>query len=823
MLVIGIIPFAVQATDVAYCTYKTIDCNKLQVGTGTTAKVYNCDLGECIGIVTKGSSEVISCIEPAASKNAYADVFINSYSPICALTTCANGKTDGNTYCNGNQVLQCSIDQLTCTEKSPSPLVKTCSSPTTCSQLTTAKADCVCPTNQCNADICIGGNSVQKCLTDANGCKYLDTSATGTTNCALSGKVCKTDTYVGSCQCDNQCNPTDLKSCASGTSYYSCDANQYGCYLRTEKNCDKAFGTTLKGCSGAGVCSCPTSTETTNQKCFGSSQYRIYSIKAGDNCPTWGTPIDCNAAGKPIEKVCDMLTGFCGCPPTTSGVKINDIQCAGTYTYKIYQVPYGYECPKWSDPISCPSAYGTELQKCESNQCKCPSLDGKQPGYTKRCVTTEAGTGYQIFDYYSNNCPEWGPTMACSSTEICDETTKSCKCVASQFSIGDKKCDGDFTYKIFDRVGNDCPDWSTNAYTCPNGNMCVEPTAGKAQCVTPYQDIVIMTKDAYAINNPINLTVKVTKTFGNIKDVPVTARLKENGLEITGSREQGFTKTDGTLDITFDYIPQRSGTLTVEVTVGEGITLKVVEKEIKVLGALIIKLNCPVSGFINRDVVCTWKVEDSYSHNLLDANPQVNIMQGGSQIFDYTSQGKTGVTFRTMKVGLVNVEITVGKEGYISDSADLSVDIQDLTRKVDFKIDNNLLSSYSNGITTGTHKLALEITESEVFIDIQSIEAKITTPSGQYVPIYFSKDNKGVYASNDYNFEQAQQTYDLSGKINFIDVNTPSLPFQYKITTLASSSKDLTTYFIIGGAVAFVLLVIILIAVLSKRRSKGRK
>ena len=341
------------------------------------------------------------------------------------------------------------------------------------------------------------------------------------------------------------------------------------------------------------------------------------------------------------------------------------------------------------------------------------------------------------------------------------------------------------------------------------------------QCIPGSTYIKIISKDNYAINENIdNITIKLEASAIDITKAKVTSILYDNSIEKGTRLSNGFTNQVGEVKIDFKYKPTKSGELSIYVIVNDGTREFKTQKKIYVKPTIDTKLNCEVLGYVGRYVSCEWKSYDADNGNLIITTPTIGISQGQSQLV-YETTGSTNIKFKTDTTGSVEVKLKTEKDGYIPDADETIVEIQSLQRSQKFTVDNKDFFDYPTGLTIGTHELKFRVEESGEAIEIQTVNAKITTPSFQTIQLSFYKTNNiGEYKAT-YNFLQPGQTYDLSGTIIFKDYSKEPIQFQYKITTTASQTetmKNQFTYIIIGASVAGVGLIFIILRLVFRKK-----
>lgn len=233
------------------------------------------------------------------------------------------------------------------------------------------------------------------------------------------------------------------------------------------------------------------------------------------------------------------------------------------------------------------------------------------------------------------------------------------------------------------------------------------------------------------------------------------------------------------------------------------------------------------TGFVDRDITCSWKVVDaSTSSDKTGAVIQeVNVVYNKQNLSADPLQGK--VTFKVPGAGeaLINLKVDlITPIEYIGTSGVARVTVQEADRTQKLFIDDKSKEQLTT-IVAGTtaHKLTIKVDESGVPVDVDHITAEISLPAGCPATGCSVKFNKvGLDWIAYYTFDLPSQTYTLSGTVSFVDVNKPELQFSYPITTTAESAiitpEDYTLYFIIGGIVLFSTIIVFLFIIFGRRK-----
>jgi len=736
-----------------------------------------------------------------------------------------------------------------------------------CSCLPAVEDGTACSSNQvkCKPDTTICPNNYV--FKSSTYCYFLDGSSSRPRTTI--NNIC-TDNGGKYAHCERPTNPNNVYQKCDGTqpinqatcgaftsSLYSCPTGQQ-CYVT-------ATGKTGEGIGG---CRCSDDKCILGQKIKGNSPTTYQECITIGDCVSWSSERTC-ASGL----VFDILSSDCVCSPTTSCVPQSS-ECVGDLIRNCIVQNLGDKiCYNWdSSAKQCPGnlkcdSLGTSdkddvcscknIETCNSGEIKCTSLTeydicSKDPNDINSCLTfRDLGNTVGEFQQCINNQITQREDIGCAfgtSSSVCStkkdingvliEQCINNQCVSptdqytateSDFLNQRTKCFGNEIKKVVKYEGNKLISyrWETKTdvkYStlgvCGEDYICIEYLSGQAQCSISAEFVGILTESSYGINTKINnVTVSITDNVPNRANMGITARLLEGETEL--KRVNTFTDTNGMVTVNFNYASPRTGELKIEVIAGDpaGVNFKQT-KIIKIDSTLDLKLTCPVQGFVDRIIQCSWRVEDADTNKLVTAIPKIIVQQGGVDI-SYVPMGTTGISFMAKLTGNVDIIVKVEKEGYIGDIQQLSVPIQETAISQVFNVDNKDFFTYVGlGIDTGTHQLQLIMEETSQPISVQNIDASIRTPSGEIVPLTFNEIGEGDYKTN-YNFQQSGTTYRLSGTVYFEDLAKESLPFEYSIVTLGGvteKEKSNINLLIIGGGVAFFVILIIVGFLLLRRK-----
>lgn len=641
-----------------------------------------------------------------------------------------------------------------------------CSRGTTCFSLSTNKYN-----------LCDGVNQ--------NGCPVFNTEQTCPT-----GQDCYVDDLIregiGSCKCDpNECSLNNRRVSELGGDYDKCvlvgNCNDW--QSRTCAN-ELVYNPSLKKCvNQPNDDGCEAYTP--NKKCVGNDLYHCVNNGVVDELGNerwfWQKEQTCSL---PFECI-QQSDARCAC-----SCDLNEIRCISSSTkYELC----GLNC--WEERDI------PENMKCENDQI---------------IPRTDIGCAYGTAGFECDT----------DNFEVCEQNT--CVCVidentAQEADHNQYKCDGVELLKGIKYEGEhvSCYRWEFDK-TC--SEICVD-----GECIASYDYVGVFPKDAYAIGENIeNITVDVTGNVGDNTNINVIAQLFEGTTYL--DRHDTITDSTGKAIVDFDYSHPRSGTLNLNIVVGDpaGVNYEV-NTDINIEKTMVITLNCPIQSNIERDISCSWTIKDAETNGLLSVIPNIEVTQG-EEVISYSAVGTNQIRFRTSTTGSVFVKLTGTKADYMEATSSAIVSVNPLESDYTFSIDNlnyySHTSAYLNTgsmIDTGIKELKFDVKESGESLPIQSVDGEIITPSGQNVGLTFTKIADGTFKTT-YNFQQEGHTYHIQGIIYPTDIAKQTIPYTFTITTKAKTTSggitgtglDLTNYFIIGGAIMF----IVIIALVLGRRKK---
>ena len=670
-------------------------------------------------------------------------------------------------------------------------------------------------------------------IKDVSGCYQWGSTqtATGGLLCYVGGSV---GSGVGELKCSvSGCSLNDKQAYPNGANneYQNCIQNTQGC---TEWGSKQICPTGLLFDSSLDKCVCPSGDGNGvpgDTVCLSTTSMKKYTTKVISNEQCIATEIINLPAGSQRKCIngaftCDYVGG--------NKCNIGEVQCGTTSTtYK--------EC-------------GIDTNNPDETCRDFRVSKTTQQGYICQDNTIiqdpRQGCAYdtQGFECNANLGLICGNDIGLSSNDI---NWNKCVCnnnlyILANFSdIGDKRCSNNKVQKVeiiggINPIGGDinsCYQWIDDV-VCSDANICrqfellADPVTVTASCISKFENIAIITKDAYKIREKIDsIIINIT---GNV-DLNIVYRAQLYLNNINGTRLEVFSggrMSQGTAILNFNYAPTSTQKLLINLEACGGSSYGKVadcintqdyineQQIIEVKKSFDLKLYCPIINYVNEIVKCTWEPTDLETNALIQINvPVVSVMQGDENLISQISSNS--LTFTPTKIGSVTVKVTAEADDYISDINQMIVEVSTATTTSNFKIDNiDYGSVISSGVDLGTRSFSFSVMEGNTKADVNSIRAEILTPTGQVTPITFNKIGDEWKAN--YNFETQGQKYILRGEIIFSDINKQSIPFSYDILTLSAISekeKSITTSVIIGVSVGvFVLIVVIVVIMLVRRR-----
>ncbi|MEM3075080.1 MAG: hypothetical protein QW727_04025 [Candidatus Pacearchaeota archaeon] len=534
----------------------------------------------------------------------------------------------------------------------------------------------------------------------------------------------------------------------------------------------------------------------------------------------------------------DSCPGDTLCKLTNDGINYNDIcscdkvntckegeiQCITSTTYKV--------CAKDPKDINSCLAFRdlgakvSQYEQCVGNKI-IPRTDigcsfSSTPEFA--CSQEKDKNGILIEQCIQNQCQITQDLFTATESDFLNQATR---CLSSNTVQKVSKYIGKEIISY--RWENDNSTQNSENGICLQDYLCAQSSINKAECIPSGKFISIISNSSFGINKPIsNIQVILSSDVPNKANKPILARILENNVEIAGTRINTFTDSTGKVTLNFKYSHPRTADLVIEVIAGDpnGENFKQ-SKPIKISQTLDLLLNCPTQAFVGKEVICTWKILNLDTNNLESVSDLKIIIKQGINDVSYTPLSQTSLSFKSNIPGGVLVKIEVNKGGFIGDSEELLVTLQDVSQVQFFEIDNKDISTYTGlGVSVGTHQINVKIKNSAGdYEDVQSVTGVLRTPSGEEVPLTFTKTSQGIFVSS-YNFQQAGTTYTFKGFAVFSDITKPQLQFEYPITTLASyTEKEKTnTYLIITiiSAIIVIVFIIIVFIAIGFRQNKRR-
>lgn len=670
---------------------------------------------------------------------------------------------------------------------------------------------------------------------------------------------CKEETPDVVYYCDNTQNFGE-SICNVWGSPEDCPGNQQ-CFLDS----GTGTGTGLGGCkcSASDVC-------TIGDKRTGTSGESSYQICTDDSgCPAWSNDVMC-CEGLVFSQSANNGQGDC-ILPEDNACEYGQAQCVGN---KIRMCEFTTLCGKsgyqWSDVTeNCPGEKVCYDKVGSYDVCSCDGVDSCELG-DKKCINNdeyevctksplEASSCYKyrnLGDSCSvdiengicdNNICIVNPFIGCAYDtpgyecyeqldangiviERCDDSSNMCKCSVDQYTAtsidygaSETRCYDNRIQKVT-KYGR-CYRWEDTLDCSLTSEICVKQSP--AQCLPPYNDVGIIVPAEIGVGRPIGEVVVhlVSGIEGGIANQLVTIWIEDSsGTQIQGTRKDLATASDGKVTFSYVYAHNRPDTLTIKVLVGDNKYPK--DMQINIKEALeFSKLSCnPPIGLLDREIQCIYEISESSTGNVLVVRPEIRLEQLNQELYYESFTGvKRGIMFVPGSISPVTFYIDAEKDGYISASETIVIEIQDVTITQDFQLDGKDYFSFGgSGLTPKTHKLTLVLQESGYPLDISYIIAEMSTPAGGYDDVSFVDKGNGVWEGS-YTFEQGGHTYTLSAQAYPKDP-TERLPppLIYDIVTTSGSSGGETAStlntVIISSAVGVVVLIVIIVAIVMRRR-----
>ena len=249
-----------------------------------------------------------------------------------------------------------------------------------------------------------------------------------------------------------------------------------------------------------------------------------------------------------------------------------------------------------------------------------------------------------------------------------------------------------------------------------------------------------------------------------------------------------------------------------------------VNRTIQFKKTLNLLLSCPLEGFINRAITCSWKVRDSdQTDTLVTGYKQIVTITQGSRTISPTGLAEGEVTFSTDITGSVDVEVTASEQTYLTGIEKSKIELVHPTNTQTLLIDSTDFFDITGGIQSGIHQLVMSVEKGGSSIPIDSIDAVIINPAGLETPLTFTKVDSNTLKTQ-FNFLQQGTSYTYRGTIFFEDPTEDSLGFEYAIVT----AGDVTTPYrgsltvIIIAIIAGLIVIIVVLFIISRlvRRKK---
>jgi hypothetical protein len=350
-----------------------------------------------------------------------------------------------------------------------------------------------------------------------------------------------------------------------------------------------------------------------------------------------------------------------------------------------------------------------------------------------------------------------------------------------------------------------------------------------AACQYPYNEIVVLPKTAYAVGEAINgVNVVVTTTNFQGKQLFVSGVLKGE----TDIRIDTWTTSDGKGVLNFGNASgiSRTGDFTIVTQVcdkapayGATPICQYKNATVTVKKTLDVRLNAPFSSIVGRVCSVTYQVVDKETGGAAPVSSKTFVVSQGANTVDYEPDGTTGIKFTPTAVGNVRVSLTAEGEGYISDSAEKLITIENPTRTTAVRVDSKPVSEVTGQMATGQHTLTIKVDKSGEVLEIYKPQVKMETPSGDVVELNWVESSDHSWKAT-YNFIDSGKVYAVEGTIAFKALDEAGETISYTIATMGAASGTPSTpggvalVWIIVAGVGVLMVIGIVVAVAKRRR-----
>lgn len=336
-----------------------------------------------------------------------------------------------------------------------------------------------------------------------------------------------------------------------------------------------------------------------------------------------------------------------------------------------------------------------------------------------------------------------------------------------------------------------------------------------------------------------NMSIYMSSNLGDLTGKTVSIAILDSnknpinslGAKVTTQIQSNRTITVGcnTGSTCLSYVPN-TGTYYLKVVIdptnaadpGKTYLNYIFYQQLKVQPGITLKLNCPDNAQIDTPIICTWIATDPDTMQALTVTPNIIITQG-DQVIQPTSIELGKATFTTSNLlDKIVFDMTASAAGHYSAHVianPISINAPVVSPKV--SVDGENYDTIQDKIITkGAHTLAITAADqSGNNIDIQSIDIKIKTPTGQQVPLAFTKTGDRWTAS--YNFDQGGFTYNFNGNIYYTsDAYTTGSVIGHLTPkeAITTGYTDYTTWIIAGVVVGIVIIIFVVILLRGKRK-----
>jgi len=361
-------------------------------------------------------------------------------------------------------------------------------------------------------------------------------------------------------------------------------------------------------------------------------------------------------------------------------------------------------------------------------------------------------------------------------------------------------------------------------------------SADEVACVEGVENIYIITKDAYAINEKIeDIKLEIKSNIGgklNYQALLYPVSLLTPNASFLAQQVGKFSNGTAVANFIYSSNTPNNFKITIRVCLDETKSVascdvdKIIieEKQIEVKNSFKLKLNCPIRNYAGSSIICTWQPTDDLTNKVIGTPVTIQevIVTQGESILPSPITGES-VSFTTNIIGAVKVKVIASIDGYIDKTEEVIVSIQTATIIPELTVDGKNQDVVGTlGVGLGTKNIILKVNEGLGVADVARISAIIITPTSKEDIVTFIKSGDSWKTS--YDFKTAGQKYILKGTIEFNDINKASELFNYDIITIdAASINPKTSSNIIWISISIFIIILIIVSIIYFLRRKGKK